>query len=241
MLAHFAYLASGGLCGRGKVILLGVTEEVDAAPAAMSVQGQSLAGPGSSSHATGGVNLRKMGDVRILSAVRMTEVFERAVMLFEDSGTSSKTASSIGTSLTSMLGLGGSGRKGADASDHTAGDITRELKLHRLSGDTIMKCRIALCPHKVRLALWLADLGLTEAAYAYAMEAKVLVQLVSAGQADGSAKPATGKGKPPVPTKGGEGGGKSAVFSRGFVNTLQEFLDRLSGGSEGGEGGAQSS
>ena len=242
MAAHFAYLASGGLCGRGKVTLLGVAEEVAAAPAATSTIPTSL-GPGSPSQAKGSVpgcvNLRKMSDVRILAALRMTEVFERAVMLCEDGASPSKTASSsISTSLTSMLGLGGVGRKATDSSENAAGEVTRELKLQRLSGDTIMKCRIALCPHKVRMALWLADLGLTEAAYAYAMEAKALAQLVSAGQGEGPAKPVPGKaGKPPVPTKGGgaaEGGGKGAAFSRGFMNTLQEFIDRLSGGNAGG-------
>lgn len=240
MASHFAYIASGALVGRGKITLLGLPSEEHNAGS----QPAPTAIPGSGQNAAKGVkqiNSRKMSDVRCLSAMRMSEVFERELMFCEAAASAAANGgakASLGSSLSNMFGLGG--KKDEDPVSGRDNEST-ELKMQRISAETVLKCRIALCPHKVRLAIWLADLGLTDAAYAYAVEAKALVQQSSLNEATSGKPPAKTGGKPPVPAAKGtgadgnaKGAGGGSPFSKGFINTLQEFMDRLSGGSNGG-------
>jgi hypothetical protein len=241
MAAHFAYVTSGALVGRGRITLLGLPVD-EQSPASQPGGGTPVASGQHPAPVKGvkNVNARKMSDLRCLSAIRMTEVFERELMFCEAAAAaeaaSGANQSSMGSSLSSMLGLG---KKKEEDGNSGSGDAeSTELKMQRMPSETVMKCRVALCPHKVRLAIWLADLGLTDAAYAYAVEAKSLVQQSASGDAPGK-PPGKSSGKPPVPSKGGssEGNAKGAgsPFSKAFVNTLQEFVDRLSGGNNGGK------
>ena len=159
MAAHFAYLVSGIPCGKGKITLLGCDNML-------------------LSTAEGRVS---MGDLRVLSAMRMTEIYEWCIVnggqKFNVKDASSNSSpgkkQSTKSSFSSFFGLGGGSSQENDSNDEIIQSLpTTSLK--KLPADIVMKCRIALCPYKLKLALLLADMGLVEDAAGYVREIKAV-------------------------------------------------------------------
>jgi len=229
MAAQFAYLASGMVCGKGKIVLLGVNNTD------VSAEGKSL----------------PMSDLRCLCAMRMTEIYEWCLLrgLHPPSSASSQVVEkkSSTSSFSNFFGLGGlSGgskeieKENSDeviiSSDHSKSQVP----LKKLPPEIVLKCQIALCPYKFKLAILLADFGLTNDAAEYIREIKAIsLKINGAGsvnkQSDAKANGAPPRGQSPgIATANNATQSSPNFLSKTFLNALAEFSDRLKGGHCGG-------
>ena len=150
-----------------------------------------------------------------------------------------------------MFNWGGGGSKAS--SDIGAGSSSSSSGTNTSSKQQLDKIRSALAPLKLRLAILLADFGLTKEAAEYAkgiraivkeaetgVECKILTILyinvrlnqllfvVDAAAVD--AKHASSKNKNPPPTSSSSSTAKP--FNKHFVRALDEFCDRLGIGKQ---------
>lgn len=184
-----------------------------------------------------------MNDVRNIAALKMTEVYEWTLEkgLERQQQSAAGPSSSSASSLVTMLGI----RK----TEQLSSNPLAMLPLARPSSDSVFKSRTYLCSYKFRYAMVLCDFGLTSVALEYALDLKNFISFVNQ-RAEMDPK----KGKPPTNLKTGGGSNecqtpsKPQPFSKGFVNTVNEFIDRLSGGvskndatARSGQGGTSSS
>jgi hypothetical protein len=266
---------SGALFGRTKISLVGALDEIisrnssslnsdahTSAPALLTAPGplnQSVLtsgdknlipplGVSSSSVSLAQPQYAKkyMNDVRNIAALKMTEIYEWSLEKgLERTNSSSSTSSSAANSIVSMFGIGKSG------SSSGVGVLETLVPLARPSSDSVLKSRTYLCSYKFRYAIFLSDLGLTDAALAYALDVRNFIQHINQRVSSASSS-ASAASKPPssAPLSGGGGGNvakqpecpptpmKPQPFSKGFMNTVNEFIDRLSGGNGNGNAGA---
>jgi hypothetical protein len=188
-----------------------------------------------------------MNDVRNITALKMTEVYEWSLekgLERQHQAAASSSSSSSASSLVNMLGI----RK----TEQLSNNPLAMLPLARPSSDSVLKSRTYLCSYKFRYAMVLCDFGLTAEALEYALDIKNFINFVNQKADPMDPK----KGRPPTnPKTGGAAGAtnecptpsKPQPFSKGFVNTVNEFVDRLSGGNSkndstgSGQGSAGSS
>ena len=174
MAAQFAYLTAGMTCGKGNFVLLGCSSEEANAERGLS-----------------------MADLRFISAMRMSEVFEWSLLRgASTSKASTKASSSTGdkksssNSLSSFFGLGGAKASGPDGGNDPASSSSdfqsATVPVKRMSPEAILKCRVALCPVKLKYALFLADLGLSNEAASYVRDIKAVNAKVQEMQASGA-------------------------------------------------------
>jgi hypothetical protein len=161
-LAHFVAITAGNLpsgsAGEGKYTLVGCLPSKAAASA--------------------------VGDALSIMGLRMSEIIEWSVCRGaggKGSGLSGSKSSPSLSSFTSLLGLGTSSKppSGAKQAQQPAGAAGQS----HVSMERVLRMRGALCAPKLRFAMWLADLGLTDAALAYACDVRdtVRVSNTSAG------------------------------------------------------------
>lgn len=241
--AHFAFIVSGALFGRSKISLIGALDEVNPKSDGAVV----AAGPLNQSISQNAPQYAKkyMGDVRNIAALRMTEIYEWSLEKgLESQINATGTSNSSSVSLVNMLGI----RKteGSEQQGST-------LPLARPSAESLLKSRTYLCSYKLRFAIILCDLGLTAQALEYATEIKNFILYVNQKlelpdpKSQKPGKPLTGNMKQAPGSNESSTPVKQQPFSKGFINTVNEFIDRLSGGnvkntsSSGGQGQNSSS
>jgi uncharacterized membrane protein YgcG len=193
-----------------------------------------------------------MGDVRNIAALRMTEVYEWSLekglerLQQQATAAASSSAPSATSSLVNMLGM----RK----TEQLSPNPLAEMSLARPSSDSVLKSRTYLCSYKFRYAMVLCDFGLTAEALEYALDIRNFINFVNQRSEPMKGKPPINSGKSSSGAAANECStpSKPQPFSKGFVNTVNEFIDRLSGGNsknnatggasgQGGVGGSSSS
>jgi hypothetical protein len=161
-LAHFVAITAGsipsGSAGEGKYTLIGCAPSKAAAST--------------------------VGDALSILGLRMSEIVEWAVCKGaggKGSGLSGSKSSPSLSSFTSLLGLGTSSKPPSGAKQ--AQQPTGAAAQGQVSMERVLRMRGALCAPKLRFAMWLADLGLVDAALAYASDVRdtVRVSNTSAG------------------------------------------------------------
>jgi hypothetical protein len=171
MAAHFAYLVSGMPCGKGKIVLLGCNNSD------VALEGTQ----------------NSMSDLRCLSAMRMTEIYEWCLLrsCTQPATSSTKpTKKQSSSSFSSLFGFGGGSKEpeeeNKDSSSETVPVVKPSVPLRKMPSEIVFKCRLALCPQKFKLAVFLADLGLAEEAAEYVRDIK---EVCAKAENGGSSKP----------------------------------------------------
>lgn len=199
--AHVAYIVSGSLpsatAGKGKYSLLGCD--------------------GNSPY------FRNVTDLHSILGLRRAEIIEWAVLRGTKRSQQLKSSSyesSGGLSLSNLFGL--------KANNPTRGTSSKlSGPTDTVSPERALRLRVAMCYPKLKFALWLADLGLTDSAAAYVVEAREIVRMCRITTPPTPKQVPRGKTEePPSPMRGDS----TPTFSKGFTRALDEFCDRLSGG-----------
>lgn len=157
-LAHFVSITAGSLpsgsVGDGKFALVGC------APSKAAVS--------------------SVSDAVSLLGLRMSEIIEWAVCrgasAAKGSAGKASASSSISSSFTSLLGLGSAAKPPAGPKQAQQ----QSQQLGHVSMEQVLRMRGALCASKLRFAMWLADLGLVDAAIAYASDVRDTVRVSNA-------------------------------------------------------------
>lgn len=164
MATHFIFIVSGslpsGTVGKGKFSLIGC-------------DGSAL-------------QCRNVTNSVSLLGLRMAEVLEWAVCrnalgVNRDKQNPTDSKNSSGLSISSFFGLGGSSKK-ADSKHDAEGvakvDVPKKVpSTESISAEKALRVRIALCFPKLKFAMLLADLGLTDVAINYATDAREVVRM----------------------------------------------------------------
>ncbi len=173
-----------------------------------------------------------MTDVRNLSALKMTEIYEWS--LEKGLARLENPTQSSSSSLVNILGFGKSDNLNVS-----------NMLLIRPSQESLLKSKIYFCSYKFRHALILCDMGLLEEALQYANDVKYFIQILTqkiendAKNPKKSNPPANGKQAPNADC--GTPTVKQNPFSKGFINSVHELIDRLTGGSPKNKGSSTGS
>lgn len=244
MAAHFAYVSSGALFGRSKISLIGALDEIVVKPSDKNLPpsgplNQSILTQNNQTTVPPQYAKKYMTDVRNMFALKLTEIFEWSL---EKGLESLNTPAKQSSSLANMLGLSGGNNNNSESDKSKISN----LLLIRPSSESILKSKIYLCSYKFRFALILSDLGLVSEALEYAIDVKNFIHYVTSKVDSNDSNNKNSKSKlPPVSSKPTSNSNpnsntgsaecstpiKQQPFSRGFINTVHEFIDRLSGGN----------
>jgi hypothetical protein len=149
---------------------------------------------------------RIMADVISISALRMSEIFERSLSLTPISTSPEEKEKQSASAKGGLFGWFQSNNKTQSTASAAASETTKVVD------EKMVKLAAVLCPYKVRFAMTLADMGLVKEASSYIRSALQLVQEVGIAGAEDS----SGTKKKTVPP-----------FNKKFVVALEEFADRL--------------